>query len=710
MRVRAELMERGKRIHLEAVDGEGAPLPIRVSIPGAYFRDRSQRWSLPLGMATCRLLRTEYGEALEIGPGLWEWAKEQTQAEKRQKATGSGLGSVELPRITQEFPRLAQALQSRPYQTRAARFVADGRVCLLADDPGLGKTTEAIAGIMESGQTGPYLIAAPSASLHQAWAREIHTRIGEHARIRVITGSKAKREEALSEALRPDRPQDVTWIIINIEMLRTKSWWICPQCERTELDLVEAENDKVQRENLRMEEENAAMAEMEPMVPLRPLLELEEIRPEVYRWEASDKPKSEVIDCGHNPGKVRLLHEHQFQQLFDVDWGALIMDECQRSLLRNTGKQSQVRNGAMLLRGEMRIAASGTPMRGKPTRLWGILNWMDRKQFSGRWAFIQRYWKVTASGYGGALEIGDFIVDRAEIFNTDLDRYMLRRSKVEVSPELPPKAYMGTPLDPDVPSSPVAVWMPMSEKQEKAFRRMAVMGIAEVDGGEIDALGILAIMTRLKQFGISYGQLLHKDDGEPYMRPMLPSNKYDWVEQFLLENNIIGDPDEEPTGKVVVVSQFTEHLQVFANNLFAEHGLKYARLTGAVTGKKRDAEIDRFNDLDSGTNVMFLNTIAGGVSVTLDSADDMVFLDETHVPDDQKQAEGRIDNRRPEVKVAQRRYWYLKSLDSLDEAIAHTNMRREADQAWHLDGRRGVEYAREIFATLEEMTSRGGRR
>lgn len=702
-------MERGKRIHVEAVDGRGEPMPISVPIPGAYFRDRSQRWSLPLGMATCRLLRAEYGDSLEIGPELWKWAAKEVEAEKSQKALGTGLGAVELPRITQEFPRLATALQSRPYQTRGARFIADGRRVLVADDPGLGKTTEAIAGIIESGETGPYLIAAPASTLSDAWEREIRTRIGEHARIRVVTGSKRKREDILDEALWPDvidgEPMvdterklevlDSTWVIVNIEMLRTKSWWICPEC-RASNDAKMAKHEKAMRDF-------AEAGVFILALPAEPYLPQD-------RWEASDKPKSAIVDCGHNPQRVRTEHEHQFPELFDREWGALVMDECQRSLLRNTGKQSQTRNGAMLLEGDFRIALSGTPMRGKPTRLWGVLNWLDRKKFSSRWAFIQRFWEVEASGYGGALEIGAFIEERADIFNTDLDRYMLRRSKVEVSPELPPKAYMGTPLDPDMPDSPVAVWLPMSEKQAKAFREMAVMGEAEIDGGTVDAIGILAILTRLKQFGISYGQLLHHDDGSPYMKPMLPSNKYDWVEQFLIENNIIGDPDEAPAGKVVIVSHFTEHLQTFANNLFAAYGLKYARLTGAVTGKKRQAEIDRFNDPDSGVNVMFLNTIAGGVGVTLDSADDMVFLDETHVPDDQKQAEGRIDNRRPEVKVAQRRYWYLKSLDSLDEAIAHTNARRDADQSWHLDGRRGVEYAREVFATLAEMQGRGGQR
>jgi SNF2 family DNA or RNA helicase len=689
-------MERGKRIHVDAVDGQGKPIALWLDgvIPGAYYRSREKRWSVPIGMATCRILREEFSKALEIGPRLWAWAESEVRAEKHQKAIGTGLDAVELPRITQDYPRLATALQSRPYQTRGARFIADGRQVLIADDPGLGKTTEAIAGVIESGVEGPYLIAAPVAAMTDAWEREIQTRIGDSARVFSITGSKTKRQKLLSEALRSDRPTQITWVIVNIEMMRTKTWWICNKCE-----LDNAEN--LAKFNAAMEEFIAAGVFVRPLPA--------QFVPVQDRWEASDRPKSSIVDCGHEPGKVRTQHDHQFPQLFGRRWGVLVMDECQRSLLRSTGKQSQTRNGAMLLRGDMRVPLSGTPMRGKPQRLWGVLNWMDRVKFSSCWAFIERYWEVTTSGYGGAREIGEFRADRAEIFNTDLDRYMLRRSKLEVSPELPPKAYMGTPLDPADERSPVAVWLPMSPEQEKAFKSMAAQGMAEVGGGgRLQAVGILAILTRLKQFSSAFGHMVVKGEDEEF-RPLAPSNKLDWLEQFLIERNIIGDPDEAPAGKVVVISQFTSLLRMMAGKLFADYGMKYARITGAVTGAKRQHQIDTFNDPESGVNVMFLNTLAGGVAVTLDVADDMVFMDETHVPDDQKQAEGRIDNRRPEVKVAQRRYWYVKSIGSVDEAIARTNARRDAEQSWHLDGRRGVEYAREVFATLAEMQE-GGRK
>lgn len=706
--VKAFVEKMGRRIELQTTE----PFPaLENQIPGAYWRDKAKRWSLPLGMAVCRNIREVFGPQLEIGPKLSEWARAEIALEVQQRATGRNLGKIPIPRVEAAAPALAKAILSRPYQTAGARFIADGQGVLVADTPGLGKTTETIAGVVESGVAGPYLVAAPVAAITGAWERELQTRLGDGARIFTITGTKGQRQKALAEALRPDRPQDVTWIVVNIEMLRTKVWWICPECEamnagyRAERDLLKPAWEEAMALYETLHESWKLLGGQEPIQPEEPKLRLVQ-----DRWEASDRPKAGIVDCGHNPNRVRTFKEHQFPELFDRPWGALIMDECQRILLRNTGKSTQTRKGAMLLESApdgLRIALSGTPMRGKPHRLWGVLNWLRRDVFSGFWSWVERFFWVDTTGYGGARVIKSFREDRREAFEADLDRYMLRRTQKEVRPDLPAKAYMGTPLDPKDPDSPTAVWLDMLPEQERAYREMLSTSSAKVDGGSLQAVGILAEIVRLKQFASSYGQLINDGD----FRPHLPSNKVDWIEQFLLERNILtDDADEEPTGKVIIVSQFTSLLKMLASQLYAKHGLLYSRVTGSVTGVERQRQIDRFNDPDSGIQVMFLNTLAGGVALTLDVADDMVFLDETHVPDDQEQAEGRNDNRRPEEKVVQRRYWYLKSLGSIDEAIARTNAHRDKDQKQHLDGRRGVEYAREVFATMRELIEGKGKR
>jgi hypothetical protein len=114
------------------------------------------------------------------------------------------------------------------------------------------------------------------------------------------------------------------------------------------------------------------------------------------------------------------------------------------------------------------------------------------------------------------------------------------------------------------------------------------------------------------------------------------------------------------------------------------------KITGAVTGEDRKAAVDAFNS--SGKNsphLMLLNLNAGGAAITLDAADDMVFLDEA-TPDLHLQAEGRINNRRPEEKVVPRRFHYLRSTHSIDIGIARSNIESTEENNRILEG---VEYA-----------------
>lgn len=651
--MRVEATREGDRILLRVVGGYVSQLSKRV--PGAYWRKTTKCWSLPLNTDTCRILRAEFGEDLAVMMPLGDWARKAFAAEAEMSKLGATLTGASLERIPTQYPLIAHALLSpppvgRPYQAVAARFIADGRSVLVADTPGLGKTLEAIAGIVESGVPGPYLVTAPKTACEVVWAREIRHWLPD-ARVYVMPEGRAKRN-AMLEDFAFGRKENA-WVIINIEMMRTKSFWVCPTCGT--------------------------------------------------EWKKSDHPKSAIIDCGHDPNRVNVRNDHEYPQLFANPWGAVIMDESHRSLIRTSGTPTQTRAGAKLLETRpdgLRIALSGTPMRGKPQQLFGTLNWLRPKEYGGYWAWVERFWDVSG-GFGGSRVLGELRNDRKGILGHSLSGIMLRRTKREVSPELPEKDYPGTWLDPADPSSPRAVWLRMTPKQQKVYDEMLKMGTATVEGGQLNAIGGLAELTRLKQFATSFGKVeTVMRQGLPHQKftPALPSNKYDWLLQFLMDKDII-DPSDRPEGKVVVVSQFTSVLNMFKADLERE-GVRSLMVTGEVTGQKRQQAVDEFNDMDSGVNVLFLNTTAGGVALTLDAADDMVLLDETHVWDDQEQVEDRINNRRPEEKVVTRRYWYLKSLGTVDEAIARVNQQMEMDGKALLDGRRGVAYVRAVF---EEM-------
>lgn len=651
MKVQVERVK--ERIYLRST----GPTPgLSRAIPGANFsKTNGPHWSMPLSMEVCRALRERFGRDLQIGPALSEWAREAISRETSMSALSES-GDAKLAVLPERYPVLAAAMESRTYQRVGARFIAEGRNVLVADQPGLGKTLEALGGIIEIQVPGPYLVVCPKTAVESVWAPEVKRWI-EQLTVTVPDG-RPKRDAILNELLVMNRAAEgsvrrrtgfhgieSTWVVVHPEMVRTKSFWECKECRI--------------------------------LTPIR--------------------PGKKELSCGHDPQKAPRVNEHEYPQLFAVKWGAIICDESDRVLIRRSGTPTLGRNGMELLplrQDGMRIALSGTPTRGKPHQLWGTLNWLRPKEYTSFWTWAAMYYEVE-EGYGGSRTIGRVREDREEALYRSLSTVMIRRTKSEVAKDLPAKTYVGSDLDRGLHG----VWLDMEPAQQRAYEQMMKDSIAQLDGGDLSAIGILAEMTRMKQFAVASGKMLKGSSGQLQFNPVLPSNKFNYVSEWLEEN---GFP-EDPQGKLVVVSQFTQILDMFDHELRKLYAKSKAwtrygssMLTGKVTGLSRADSIKRFNgEVQSPTeHVMFLNVKAGGVAITLDTADTMIHLDETWIPDDQEQVEDRIHRvSRPRPVF----YHYLRSRNSIDEHIARVNEERASDTQKLLDGRRGVEYARRIL-------------
>ncbi len=676
---------------------------LSASIPGARFlRKPEPHWTLPLTMAACRAARATFGKALQIGPDLTAWAKAEVDRERLMTALGSA-ADADLRVLPEVSPVLAGAMATRTYQRVAARFIAEGSNVLIADEPGLGKTLEAIGGIIESGVDGPYLVVAPKTATHVVWGREI-PRWYPGSEVIVVPDGRAKRDAILNEFVDAVQAADPalgkfsevsaayrlerTFVVVHPEMMRCKRWWVCPVCGR-----------KTQWRAGRIQLECA--------------LDL------IDNGDGTADPHPRV-----NTKDVTKTVDRTFSQLFAVEWGAIVMDECDKMLVRKTGTPNQARTGAEELRtrpGGVRIAMSGTPTRGKPQLLWGTLNWLWPDRYTSYWRWVQEKWDVN-SGWGDSKTVGGLTKQGAKILDQELKQIMLRRTKAEVAPDMPAKTYVGTtifqaeaehygtPLPEGLENGSdlavderdaIAVWLPMDPAQKKLYDQMERSGTVELDGGTLDPLGILAEHTRLKQFASSAGRLvaeMRQGELQDVFHPAMPSNKFEYIMAKLEE---MGFPDD-PQDKVIITSQFTSLLTLFEeemrrrfwNKIGGVPGVETCRITGAVTGANRQATIDEFNlPVGRGPHVMFLNVKAGGVAITIDSADHMFGIDETWNPDDEVQVEDRIH------RVSKPRpvfYHKLRSLGTIEARIAKVNAEMAADARYVLDGRRGVEYQRRI--------------
>jgi SNF2 family DNA or RNA helicase len=90
-------------------------------------------------------------------------------------------------------------------------------------------------------------------------------------------------------------------------------------------------------------------------------------------------------------------------------------------------------------------------------------------------------------------------------------------------------------------------------------------------------------------------------------------------------------------------------------------------ITGKVTGNARDRAVEQFQDPDDPHKVMVLNMKAGGVGITLDTADYMILMDVPWVSDTEKQVVDRIHR----VSRVHNVFVYrLLSVGTLDEWMA----------------------------------------
>lgn len=633
--------KKGKRVVLNS-DG---PLPgIRSAIPGAYESVQGH-WTVPLNYETCKLLQEKYGKRLRVGNELQRWAI-GVRSSRDRMAKLAASSDAKLHNLQEAAPFLYKAMKRRKYQKVGARFIADNPVTGIFDDPGLGKTLIALGGILEAQIPGPYLIIAPKTASKPVWWHEIRRWLPRWHKPITFPEGHAQRVYRLKRTAMDER----TWVIVHPEMVMIRVMLTCERCGKS--------------------------------------------------CQLTNKTRR-ILSCGHpKTPKTTKVEVAKFPKLIETQWGAVINDEAHDSLIvRNLSVRTQRRYGMDRLKVRpdgTKLALTGTPMDDKPHNLWGTLNWLDPLAYPAFHRWAELYWRK--GGYNG-YEIGEFIKEREPLLWDSLSSIALRRTKLEVAQDLPPKMDVGSALDPNDKSSPVGIWLDMEGKQAKAYEQMLKGSIADLDSGRLMSVTALSELTRLKQFASSYGDVHWKElpngDRRQKFRPVLPSNKFRWVVDTLEE---WGYP-KNPIDKVVFVSFYTSLLEMFMQELERHFKTKPGNpLCAAISGRiasahKRAKIIERFNTSDH-EHLLMLNVKAGGTAITIDSASRTIFLSETRIPSQQQQAEDRTH------RVSNPRqcfYYYLRSVGTVDVGTAIANQEMAYDSYRLLDERRGVDYLRYVI-------------
>jgi SNF2 family DNA or RNA helicase len=200
-----ELDDSGKHIIINA---EWRLKELCKSIPGASWSAKEQIWRIPTSWASCLALRSTFKTELEIGPKLSAWASNEV---------ATRINPSNVLRDMEVLPDGEGDIDLFPHQRAGVKFLSTARRALLADEPGLGKTAQAIRGLKAMHDAGeavfPALIVCPN-TLKKNWEREFD-KWWPGVDVQVVKGTATQRRAQF------ETPADV--YVINWESLRTHS-------------------------------------------------------------------------------------------------------------------------------------------------------------------------------------------------------------------------------------------------------------------------------------------------------------------------------------------------------------------------------------------------------------------------------------------------------------------------------------------------------
>jgi SNF2 family DNA or RNA helicase len=315
--------------------------------------------------------------------------------------------------------------------------------------------------------------------------------------------------------------------------------------------------------------------------------------------------------------------------LRELEFDTVILDEAQA--IKNAGSESA--KAARLLRGQHRLALSGTPIENHIGELWSLFEFLNPGMLGA------------ARAFEGVTRRGRPSPETTEVLSRALRPFILRRTKEVVAPELPPKHEETILCELERPQRRLY-------DELRDHYRAGLLGKLDAEGD--GALGkskilVLEALLRLRQASCHPGLIDKKRAGEA-------SAKLDVLLPRLEEVRAEGH-------KALVFSQFTSFLAILRSRL-DEREVPYQYLDGDV--QDRQARVARFQE-DPTQSLFLISLKAGGVGLNLTAADYVFILDPWWNPAVEAQAVDRAH------RIGQDKHVFVYRLlcrDTVEEKVA----------------------------------------
>ncbi len=326
----------------------------------------------------------------------------------------------------------------------------------------------------------------------------------------------------------------------------------------------------------------------------------------LYNWAAEiEKFHTNIpyqIYEGLKPERIKLLANPNVK-LFIISYSLVLNDIAELSKLnfrwivldeaQNIKNVTAQRTGAIKkLKGDFRLALSGTPIENNMTELWSILDFLMPGYLGSLNKFRQEY-------------VSD--LPQPEV-RAKLNRlaapFILRRVKRDVLFELPDKQEQVS-------------WCKLNPVQEKLYLqileavRQSLFPTEEGGISQLNYIHVLSALTKLRQV-CNHPALVNPDIKTDADVSAKTEQLMELVEEAL-----------ESGHKILVFSQFVEMLKII-KPYFEEKGIVYEYLDGKT--KDRQKHINRFNE-DDRVRVFLISLKTGGTGLNLTAADTVILVD-----------------------------------------------------------------------------------
>lgn len=298
-------------------------------------------------------------------------------------------------------------------------------------------------------------------------------------------------------------------------------------------------------------------------------------------------------------GLVRQDQEEYEKMNFEL----IAIDEAQN--IKNTN--AQMTKVIKSLKGNTKIALTGTPLENSVLELWSIFDFIMPGYLASLQTFSRKY------------NIKD--VEKEDLksltnLNKQIRPFILRRKKKEVVTELPDKIENSIYIE--LNKEQKKLYVAQLEKTKKEMDEI----IAE-EGFKKGSFKILQLLGRLRQLCID-PKIIYEDyeGGSSKIEHLITL-----VEEIIKNGH-----------KILLFTSYKTALDI-VNREFTNAGISTYIIDGSVPSKKRMELVNKFNEDD--TNVFLITLKSGGTGLNLTSADVVIHLDLWWNPQVENQATDR---------------------------------------------------------------------